>query len=338
MGFEAAKEPKPKLADTVKNAPSKRVEVKKVEPAAPAVLGLPAVDKVDDNSYTLTLSTDHSVHGRANVKRTTTGVTVEIKNAIVPDKKEDVDGDGVLRGFSTSSKVSGKVAVAVVELKLKGAAGVNVAPSRTQLVITLIRPKSASGEISEKTVVVDPGHGGDDSGATNSGLQEKVYNLAIGCNVTKAFTEAGSAVVMTRCDDSYPTLDERSDMANDNEADFLISIHHNSNGLADSRSGTFTYYHNGSTEGKLLAECIQREIAAVSGLPDNGVAVDTSRFPKGGMKVLRRAKMPSVLVEVAYINNATDREKIKSEDFQKAIAKAIVKGVRDYLGDTEESP
>ena len=303
-----------------------------------ASLGLPVVSKDSDSVYTIRLPSDRLIKGKTAIRRTRDTVEVEIPNAVIQESEETRTDGGFLSRIRFSSKSVGQAAAALLQFAVTGAVGVNIAPGARELVLTLTKPKSASGRISEKIIVIDPGHGGSDPGAQygtgDQKVQEKAVNLALSQRVAKVLAEQGAAVIMTRSDDSYPALKERVETANLSDAHFFVSIHHNSNRLANSRSGTYTYYHAASQEGKLLAEYIQKEIAAVSGLPDHGAIADTTRF-KSGMHVLRNTKMPAVLVEVGYINNATDRKLIVTEEFQEAVAKAIAKGLRAYLGDLE---
>lgn len=303
-----------------------------------ASLGPPLVSKESDSVYTVRLPTDRLIKGKTAIRRTRDTVEVEIPNAVIEEAEETRTDGGFLSRIRFSSKSAGQAAAALLQFAVTGAVGVNIAPGARELVLTLTKPRSASGRISEKIIVIDPGHGGSDPGAQygtgDQKVQEKTVNLAVGQRVAKLLAEQGATVIMTRSDDSYPSLKERVETANLSEAHFFVSIHHNSNRIADSRSGTFTYYHGASQEGKLLAEYIQKEIAAVSGLSDHGAVADTTRF-KSGMHVLRNTKMPAVLVEVAYINNATDRRLIVTEDFQQKVAAAIAKGIRSYLGDLE---
>jgi N-acetylmuramoyl-L-alanine amidase len=110
-------------------------------------------------------------------------------------------------------------------------------------------------------------------------------------------------------------------------------VHINSNTVANSQSGSFVYYHGGDADSKLLADLISEEIGKVSELKSHGSRSDRTVAKQSGFAVLRGSTMPGVLVEVAYINNATDRKYLQSAEFQRKIANAIVKGIKAYIGE-----
>ncbi len=338
--------PKPEPQDEV-TTPSKTAEHEtEQEDAAqdtadetkPAKLGKPVLTS-DKDAFVVTIPADRLLKGKTSIKRKEHSLVLEIPNATADELEQSFD-DGFVEKFKSASKLVGQVGRVVLEFAIKGPVGVAFSPSAKQLAITLTRKPAKAGKISDQVIVVDPGHGGTDSGAHfGSGvtrLDEKTVNLATAKKVAKLLSNAGAAVILTRSDDSYPSLKDRVATANLSEATMFVSIHHNSNKLANSRSGTFTYYHSGGAQSKKLAECIEKEIAAVSGLPNHGAKADTT-VHKTGMHVLRNTKMPAVLVEVGYINHATDREKITDEEFQNKVAEAVLKGVEAYLKDAGES-
>ena len=202
------------------------------------------------------------------------------------------------------------------------------------VVLAMSVPNAAAGRLAGKVVVVDPGHGGHDTGARHSGVQEKDLSLKISLKTAEAFRRAGVSVVMTRSDDTFITLQERPAVATRSNASFFISIHINSNQVANSRSGGMTFFHKQDPVCTLLAQCIQSEIAKVSGIPSLGIWSDT-RIYESGFAVLRRATVPAVLIELGFINHAVDRKRLMSSDFQNKVAAAIVQGVKVFLGESD---
>lgn len=222
------------------------------------------------------------------------------------------------------------------------AASLSVEYDKQQPVITLAvnRPRNAHGKLSEKHIVIDPGHGGKSLGAAgrdkDSVVYEKDINLAIAQRVQALLQKEKATVTMTREDDSAVDLYDRPRMANEKGADFFISIHCDSTPKPNSASGTTTYYHASDPDGRALAQAIQKYLAAVTGLPNRGAQTDTAIY-QSGFAVLRRSEMPAVLIEVAYINNDTDRAKLKDPKFQQKVAEAIVAGLKAYIeGEREE--
>ena len=125
-------------------------------------------------------------------------------------------------------------------------------------------------------------------------------------------------------------------MANGSDADLFISIHHNSNRVAETRSGGMTFYHMQQATSRFLAQCIQTEIAGVSKIPDMGVWSDSRIYSVKGFAVLRFTEMPAVLIELGFLNHSYDRVRVQEPEFQESVAKAIVKGLKVFLGDDKD--
>jgi N-acetylmuramoyl-L-alanine amidase len=221
-------------------------------------------------------------------------------------------------------------------IRTSRAAALSVEYDKQQPVITLAinRPRNAHGNLSEKHIVIDPGHGGTSKGAVGRGADGVVYekdiNLAIAHRVKALLLKEKATVTMTREDDSTVELYDRPKLANEKGADFFISIHCDSTPTPNSASGTTTYYHASDPDGRALAQAIQKHLAAVTGLPNRGAQTDTAIY-QSGFAVLRHSKMPAVLIEVAYINNDKDRAKLKDPKFQQKVAEAIVAGLKAYI-------
>jgi N-acetylmuramoyl-L-alanine amidase len=193
-----------------------------------------------------------------------------------------------------------------------------------------IKKPLGSGNLAGMTIVVDPGHGGHDSGTKANGVTEKELNLIMGKLIADKLTAEGANVIITRRTDVFITLPNRAKIANDNDADLFISTHINSTAKGGSQSGSIVFHHKGNEVGKMLAQCIFDEIADVNGLPDLGVWSD-GRIYQSGFSVLRNTKMPGVLLELGFMNNPTDRNRMVTKDFQDKVAAAVVKGIKVYL-------
>ena len=235
----------------------------------------------------------------------------------------------------------GKGARSALLIRTTRAASLSVEYDKEQPVITLAvnRPRNAHGKLSEKHIVIDPGHGGTSKGAVGrdkgSVVYEKDINLAIARRVQALLQKEKATVTMTREDDSTVDLYDRPKLANELGADFFISIHCDSTPTPNSASGTTTYYHASNPDGRALAQAIQKHLAAVTGLPNRGAQTDTAIY-QSGFAVLRRSEMPAVLIEVAYINNDKDRAKLKDPKFQQRVAEAIVAGLKAYIEGEKE--
>ncbi len=223
----------------------------------------------------------------------------------------------------------------VLTLHLARPMGAEVSSSPDGVRISLVKPL-VTGKLAGKVVIVDPGHGGSDSGAKGGGAMEKDLTLEVGKLLTEELTKAGATVIMTRKTDVFIPLAIRSDISNRNHADLYISVHINSTGGSGSQSGTISFHHKGNEVGKLMAECIQAEMAKVNKMPNIGVWSD-GRIYQSGFSVLRLTKQPAaVLLELGFINHPRDRARMSTVDFKTQIAAAIVRGVRNFLGDSAE--
>jgi N-acetylmuramoyl-L-alanine amidase len=219
-------------------------------------------------------------------------------------------------------------------LQLKRPMGVKVSQTNGRLQVVLVKPPVGDGKIAGKLIVVDAGHGGKDTGATHpySGLHEKELTMAIAKKLAADLAAEGATVFLTRDSDEFISLEERANIANRNKADLFLCVHINSNGPDRKSSGTITFFHGQNVVSSTLADCIQRQIVQVSGIPGIGCWSDQKIYPRSGFSVLRNTKMPGVLMELGFINNDHDRAQLVREDIQDAIAAAIVKGVKTYLG------
>jgi N-acetylmuramoyl-L-alanine amidase len=221
--------------------------------------------------------------------------------------------------------------VTVLRFTLARPMGAQVTSDNGEVRIELSKPEVGNGKLAGKIVVIDPGHGGHDTGAHSNGVYEKNLTLAISKKTADALAAAGATVIMTRKSDVFIPLLERNDIATQAGADFFIAIHINSNTLANSMSGGIAFHHKGNDTSRVLAECIQNQIAQISKLPNLGVWSD-GKIYQSGFSVLRNASQPAILLELGFINDARDRARMQTQDFQDGVADAIVSGLQDYLG------
>lgn len=216
-----------------------------------------------------------------------------------------------------------------------------------------------------RLIVIDPGHGGRDPGAIGpSGIMEKDVNLALARLTAEALRQQlGVKVLLTREDDRYLGLRERTEYANRVGADLFISLH--ANASQSSRAyGVETYFLNLSktdeaaavaarennmslqdissleailfdlmanakiNESSRLAAEIQQ--AMVTGLSPRFSNIRDLGVKQGPFHVLLGATMPSALIEAAFITNPREEQRLNSTDYQRQVANAIVRGVKNY--------
>lgn len=174
---------------------------------------------------------------------------------------------------------------------------------------------------SKKRIMLDPGHGGHDSGAAANGLLEKNVVLDISRKTQSILEQHGYTVKLTRNDDVFLSLEERVALANSWGADQFISIH--ANGYPDpGANGIETYYHPSSPAGKTIATSIQTGLINETNSVNRGVKEET-------FYVLRNSKMPASLVEVGFITNQSEASKLADDSYREQLANAIAKGIME---------
>nr|WP_246275501.1 N-acetylmuramoyl-L-alanine amidase [Brasilonema bromeliae] len=182
------------------------------------------------------------------------------------------------------------------------------------------KPRAPKGRV---VIVVDPGHGGKDSGALGIGaIQEKNIILPIGKRLAEILQQNGLQAILTRDSDYFVTLQGRVDIAERTNADVFVSVHANSAG--DDRpdvSGLETYYFD---SGLSLAQIVHKSILRSVNVKDRGVR-------KARFYVLRKNSMPAILVETGYLTGREDAAKLSNRLYQNKMAEGIADGVLQYL-------
>ena len=169
-------------------------------------------------------------------------------------------------------------------------------------------------------IAIDAGHGGADPGAVYQGRQEKDDNLKLALAVGERLQNSGLDVYYTRKEDIYQTPYQKAMAANESGADFLVSLHRNSSEYPNQYTGVETLIYDKNGEKAEIAEDINEELENI-GFRNNGVKI------RPGLVILRRSKMPAVLVESGFINSEEDN-RLFDEEFDRiadAIADAILK-------------
>lgn len=183
-----------------------------------------------------------------------------------------------------------------------------------------------------RIIVLDPGHGGADPGATGpGGLREKDVNLDVAWKTARLLREEGVEVVMTRTGDvrlgatAGQDLEARSRIANSSGADLFISLHCNAS-LSRTSNGTSVYYHAhpvNSAQNAKLARAVQDSLVRALGRKNLG-AVSCNFY------VLKYTDMPGVLVETAFLSNPEEERLLGQDWFRAQVAAAVVEGIRNY--------
>jgi N-acetylmuramoyl-L-alanine amidase len=175
-------------------------------------------------------------------------------------------------------------------------------------------------------VIVDPGHGGTDSGERVGGLREADVCWELAVRLAEQLVGRGARVRFTRTEAEGPEASERARRANDIDGDLFISIHLNTHDQT-SAEGSSTYYFGSSRVGEALADKIQDELVDL-GLKD-------CRSHARSYTILKETRMPAVLVEPVFISNPQEAARLDDSHFLGRIAASVARAVSRYFDERE---
>ena len=230
-----------------------------------------------------------------------------------------------------------------------------------------VTPVPLVSQRKKKIIILDAGHGGDDPGAVGpNGTREKEINLVIIKELQRLFDEDGEyEPLLSRKDDTFIPLVERTSLANEKKADLFVSVHCNANFSRDA-SGFEIYFlsEHASDPDAAATAILENSVVRLEGKPNRKRAqiqellwslavnefinesselcsfvtneathrakIENRGVKQAGFYVLRGAKMPAVLVECAFLSNYAEEARLKTKKFQENIADAIFEGVKKY--------
>ncbi|HJT79752.1 MAG TPA: N-acetylmuramoyl-L-alanine amidase [Chthoniobacterales bacterium] len=216
----------------------------------------------------------------------------------------------------------------------------------SKIIEPIMRPNRLRNARKIQTVILDPGHGGADNGASNRWGTEKMFALDVAMHARSHLQRAGYKVEMTRTRDNTVSLEDRVRIANKFRDAVFVSIHFNYSGSAE---GLETYalapegvpsnaFHGTQISAADVRACpgnIQDEHnIALSAAIHAMVLTRLSMFDRGvkhaRFHVLRDVKIPAVLVECGFLSNSAEGQRIATAQFRQDVAAAIAQGVQNY--------
>ena len=186
-------------------------------------------------------------------------------------------------------------------------------------------------------IVIDPGHGGEDSGKVSvNNTYEKDINLQIANRLKKYLESSDVKVVMTREEDKMlcdagslhkkaEDMRNRCSLINKAKPEFTVSIHQNSY-TSGEISGAQVFYHTQSKEGKIIADCIQKHLVSYLDKENKRVAKGNESY-----YLLKNTENPTVIVECGFLSNKEEADKLETEAYQDRVAWAIHMSVMELL-------
>ncbi|MFA6988749.1 MAG: N-acetylmuramoyl-L-alanine amidase [Candidatus Gastranaerophilaceae bacterium] len=217
----------------------------------------------------------------------------------------------------------------LMSTKSKNLHGYDYSYSGNNLVVSVNKPPCTdiNKPLEGKVIAIDPGHGGSELGSVGpTGVPEKTVNLAISDYLKNELEKAGAKVIMTRItDNENPDLYERPEIARNNGADILVSIHNNA--LPDGEDpyvehGTSVYYYY--PQAISLATAIKNNLIKDLQYKDLGVL-------KGSLVLTRVTNPVAVLVEVGFMINPVEYQELITPEFQQKAALSIKNGIEEYF-------
>ncbi|MCT4543475.1 MAG: N-acetylmuramoyl-L-alanine amidase family protein [Vallitalea sp.] len=224
--------------------------------------------------------------------------------------------DGIIDSIDIKNNDEGNT---VLTIKENSVYDFRITEDKDCIYIKAYKPK----ELYSKIIVIDPGHGGKDPGADDGkGLTEKKVNIDITYALKKYLDKDNNIkTYYTRLDDTYITLNQRTELANEVEADFFISIHNNwHEGKA---YGTEAFYYTRTDKNGRsykLTDIFLKEIT-------NTVVTKNRGIKQGNLYVLRNTNMPATLLEIAFLSNPSDVAKLKDKTFIDKVAHALYNAI-----------
>lgn len=197
-----------------------------------------------------------------------------------------------------------------------------------------IIPTTAEAD-NNRVILIDPGHGGEDAGASANGVSEKDINLNVAKKLRDFAESKGDRAVMTReedvsiCEGKFKKAEDlrkRREMAKESGADIFVSIHMNKF-PQEKYKGAQVFYSAENEDSRRLGEAIQK--ALIENMNDGNTRV--AKKSDGKVYILNNVEIPSVIVECGFLSNGEEAENLQKEEYQQKLAEAIYSGIEAYF-------
>lgn len=277
---------------------------------------------------------------------------VDIKSAALEIEEEAIEVDNDIMQKVRFSQFNADTVRVVIDLEEKVAGKVSYSTDKDSMYIDFYKDQpdeyedlgdvTADGldvvdwRATEKLVVIDPGHGGRDTGsqAIRDGveiLNEKDINLDVALRLDRMLKAAGVKTYILRETDTTITLYERPSLANAANGDLYVSVHNNSSPVNPNARGVEVYYNSKANEcdygiySKQLAETAYSELVSALGIPGRGAKSEPA------YAVLNKTCMPAIIIEGAFLSNTEDLKVMMTDEFRENYALAAAKAIIQSL-------
>lgn len=285
------------------------------------------------NTAVVNLSPGKEVQYTVSTNPDNNTVNVKIPLDLKLDNKRVNVNDNLVKyvDYRTETQDGQKVTIAEITTQDSIESEVLSAPSAK---LVKVRFKRKITSLQQLTVVIDAGHGGKDPGAVASdGTKEKDLNLDVAKKLEKHLKAMGFSTIMTRKDDTFIELANRPGLANNNYADFFMSIHFNA--FSKTSNGIETLYYPNEVNddytlnNRKIAEIFHTEVIKATKRGSRGIN------PRPNLQVLNKSKMPAILAELGFITNPEELALAKTERYREDSARALAVSILKYFRDIQ---
>lgn len=275
----------------------------------------------------VTISANRSIKYNTYFLKNPDRFAIDLLNIIppkdpLPKYKATALISGVRVGRAASGLDSTRVVIDLAKQNLDIDLDSNLLGNKLEIKLQVNKEKEEIAKKSSIKILIDPGHGGYDTGAAYGGYEEKDIVLLLSEKLKKQLEEYGITVFLTRDEDNFLSLAERVEITNSIKPHVLLSIHANAAATSKAIRGLETYYW--TSQSQKLAYYIHKSILSNVKIPDHFIR-------KAKFYVIRHTSSPAVLAELAFLSNRDDRKLLTNVETQDQYTKALSEAILRFL-------
>lgn len=287
----------------------------------------------DNDKTTVTISANKSIKYTTYILKNPERYAIDLLNIVPP--KEPLPKynateliSGVRVGLAASGTNATRIVIDLAKSNLDTNLNSNLLGNKLEIKFKINKEKEEIARKSQIKVLIDPGHGGYDTGATYGGYEEKDITLLLSEKLKKQLEEYGITVFLTREEDNFLSLAERVEITNSIKPHVFISIHNNAIVTSKAIRGIETYYW--TIQSQKLAYLVHKSILEHVNIPDHFIR-------KAKFYVIRHTSSPAILCELGFLSNRDDRKLLTNSEIQDQYTKALSEAILKFL-DVEVKP
>ncbi|MCS6919879.1 MAG: N-acetylmuramoyl-L-alanine amidase, partial [Fimbriimonadales bacterium] len=239
-------------------APPNAIEVVQPPEPTPEPFQMPTLQRNAQGTVQLRIPHPEGVRPRVLFLENPMRIAIDVPGYLQEAVEQTVEDPSMFVRALRAAPIEGGMVRLVLELSRS--VGAQILSGKAGVTLNLRAPRNTGGKLSEKVIVIDPGHGGAQPGARwregDKVIEEKTIVLAIGLHIAELLSREGAKVILTRSEDKAIGLYERTNLSNNAGAHFFISLHCDSNPRPNSASGTTIYYHKDDADSRALGQAI----------------------------------------------------------------------------------